>query len=915
MKKLILALSLILALFVQAAPVDARDRGTGAGTEGTLSALSVYQTTMSTSNTAAQNDTAFQSDVEAAITAGKKVHIPAGTYKWGTGTQNSISVTGTQKAVIDCDIGAVFDVQSGATTIPFIFTTKSGWVDYTPTAIATATSGGNIATNAEVTKLTFASAPTVAVGDLVSVVSTDLLAHEVTAYERNFSQEMAYVLSISGNDVYLDRKLVRTYTVTNYVRMVDYNNRNAVFNMSKNCEFQADGDIDSAATRPTNIFEVRGFRNPYIGYHLDEAWAGGVRVNATSDSIVEMTSTRSLNGISATSVLGYLIDFDGINLNPLVNGGAFKEGRHITTTWSEETSVTITGGTSGATTVFNYSATDPTPSSADQPDAGDWVYISGVVGITECNNTWKEVTTSTGDENSGTFTIACASTGTWTSGGTADLFQPDQKHRYGDVQGMMMTDVTMSSARGDGFDVHGNAYNFRINGGGLDYSNSYSWSTTAGKGLQDRGWNTVVNDWHCTYCNTAINISEAFNQPHGNENPATGAAVAVRNTPIYTNILLDGQANMASTNALIEINGSASVTDARTVYLNQLNVRNAYRVMQHDADSGDVVINMMAYTGDWGVASPSHAMFRNSGGSQIIMNGIIDLSLDSTATNQHRIGVNIAGTQHWKNMYFRNFFNNTTSNPFQCDGGTLIFEDSTFEYSSSLASNAGRGIVVNNAACTVIFRGKNKIVNASKVSSSRGFVASSGASGAATIYIDGEIVSDAAFTMAASVSSGVYTITKRDAGHMNTIVKNSVGTTAVGNVGTGEDNLITATLPATTLYKAGKGVRITAYGTTANNANAKTLKCYFGSQLIFTNALTASIAGVWSYDGMVWATGTDTQDWYSRLITTGAAGVAANDIESGTATQDDGADVTIKCTGEATSNNDIVMEMLSVEAL
>lgn len=133
-------------------------------------------------------------------------------------------------------------------------------------------------------------------------------------------------------------------------------------------------------------------------------------------------------------------------------------------------------------------------------------------------------------------------------------------------------------------------------------------------------------------------------------------------------------------------------------------------------------------------------------------------------------------------------------------------------------------------------------------------------------------------------------------------------TIAVGNVTTGEDNLITYALAANALPAWGAGVHIIAWGTTANNANAKTLKLYFGTAVILTNALTVSIAGVWRIEADVISTGVDAQDYVSQLVTTGTAGVALNDIEVGTATQDDGATITIKCTGEATATDDIIQE-------
>lgn len=147
------------------------------------------------------------------------------------------------------------------------------------------------------------------------------------------------------------------------------------------------------------------------------------------------------------------------------------------------------------------------------------------------------------------------------------------------------------------------------------------------------------------------------------------------------------------------------------------------------------------------------------------------------------------------------------------------------------------------------------------------------------------------------------------------IGKATVNTTAVGNVGAGEDDLMTYSLPASALKAAGVGVHITVWGTTASNANAKTLKLYFGTAVILTNALTISIAGVWRVEADVFSTGIDTQDYVSQLVTTGTAGVALNDIEVGSLTQDDGAAITIKCTGEATSNNDIIQEGMLVTFL
>jgi hypothetical protein len=108
----------------------------------------------------------------------------------------------------------------------------------------------------------------------------------------------------------------------------------------------------------------------------------------------------------------------------------------------------------------------------------------------------------------------------------------------------------------------------------------------------------------------------------------------------------------------------------------------------------------------------------------------------------------------------------------------------------------------------------------------------------------------------------------------------------IRNVGAGEDDLISGTIPANLLATTGFGVRITAKGTTANNANAKTLKLYFDTAVILTNSLTVSVAGKWITTAEVYSTGTDAQDYFASLIETGTGN---SDIENGTATENDGA--------------------------
>lgn len=149
----------------------------------------------------------------------------------------------------------------------------------------------------------------------------------------------------------------------------------------------------------------------------------------------------------------------------------------------------------------------------------------------------------------------------------------------------------------------------------------------------------------------------------------------------------------------------------------------------------------------------------------------------------------------------------------------------------------------------------------------------------------------------------------------NCVVNVGVKSAVVGNVGSGEDDLQTVTLPANALEAITRGIRITAFGTAAGNANAKTLKLYFGSQLIFSVALTINLANSWRFDAIVLRTGSSTQKWSYMFTDSYAGGAVFGYTGNGTATQTETGTITIKLTGTATSDNDITCEGLLVEML
>lgn len=142
----------------------------------------------------------------------------------------------------------------------------------------------------------------------------------------------------------------------------------------------------------------------------------------------------------------------------------------------------------------------------------------------------------------------------------------------------------------------------------------------------------------------------------------------------------------------------------------------------------------------------------------------------------------------------------------------------------------------------------------------------------------------------------------------------SLQTTSTGNgADTTEDVLQTYNLPANTFGASGaKLVRITATGHTAANADNKTVRLYFGSEVIATPTAATNNKGWW-LQLEVTRTGASTQrvTGCGQVDTTSVTPLSATGAETETAA------ITIKCTGQAgTGNaNDILCDQMIVEVL
>lgn len=154
-----------------------------------------------------------------------------------------------------------------------------------------------------------------------------------------------------------------------------------------------------------------------------------------------------------------------------------------------------------------------------------------------------------------------------------------------------------------------------------------------------------------------------------------------------------------------------------------------------------------------------------------------------------------------------------------------------------------------------------------------------------------------------------------------------VNTTGVGNVGaSGPDDLQVYSLPANALTSTNRCVRLTASGTTANNANAKTVRITVGPTptALITKALNVSLAGcTWKLQATICRTGASAQDYFAEAWNSCGTTVSSTDgattlylSTSGTLTQTETNALDLKSQSTAsTSNNDIVSELLTTEYL
>lgn len=136
----------------------------------------------------------------------------------------------------------------------------------------------------------------------------------------------------------------------------------------------------------------------------------------------------------------------------------------------------------------------------------------------------------------------------------------------------------------------------------------------------------------------------------------------------------------------------------------------------------------------------------------------------------------------------------------------------------------------------------------------------------------------------------------------------SINVTAVGNVGTGEDTLMTSTLEANVLGSTGDSAYIECAGIYVLAATVQ-LRAYFGVDLLFdSGAFVTAAAGSWTLKIRIIRTGAATQLAICEYSDSAGGIAIASALTNPARTLSSSNDVII--TGEATANNDVVQNLM-----
>lgn len=134
--------------------------------------------------------------------------------------------------------------------------------------------------------------------------------------------------------------------------------------------------------------------------------------------------------------------------------------------------------------------------------------------------------------------------------------------------------------------------------------------------------------------------------------------------------------------------------------------------------------------------------------------------------------------------------------------------------------------------------------------------------------------------------------------------------TQVANVGTGEDDLMTYTLPGGTLTANGDSLVITAHGTFGAGSAQKDLKFYFGGTSVTINSGTSSVT---QWVARIYINRVDATNQHVFGLFSLGPTLNTDDGFITTATETLASDVAIKFTGESTTSNNVIQYSMKIK--
>lgn len=135
----------------------------------------------------------------------------------------------------------------------------------------------------------------------------------------------------------------------------------------------------------------------------------------------------------------------------------------------------------------------------------------------------------------------------------------------------------------------------------------------------------------------------------------------------------------------------------------------------------------------------------------------------------------------------------------------------------------------------------------------------------------------------------------------------------VANATTTETDLATYDVDGP-FYVGGHGIEVEAWGVTANNANAKTIKLYFNGAAVLTESLDTGVIGEWRVIAKFLCRNNLDVRYWAQVFENTSAGAIVTDTDTGV---DITAAVTVKITGQAPAgaSSDIILQGFTVTAI